>query len=170
MGLAPEAVDAWVEAWKEAWGTPDITALAWPSRANDPEFGRWVAKITRAAGTPKNVAAQVRYIIESLDARDALPLIQVPTLVLHTKDNQVYSIEEGRYMADHIGGARFVELPGGDLFVLSSAIAIDEIGEFLTGERPPVESDRILTTVLFTDIVGSTERAERRVTADGVSC
>jgi class 3 adenylate cyclase len=85
----------------------------------------------------------------------------VPTLVLHTKGNLVYSVEEGRYLADHIDGARFVELPGGDLFVAASPAAVEEIGEFMTGERPPVEVDRILTTVLFTDIVGSTERAER---------
>jgi class 3 adenylate cyclase len=84
----------------------------------------------------------------------------VPTLVLHTKGNLVFSVDEGRYLADHIDGAKFVELPGGDLFVFSAASAIEEIGEFLTGERPPVEIDRILTTVLFTDIVGSTERAE----------
>jgi class 3 adenylate cyclase len=72
-----------------------------------------------------------------------------------------YSIEEGRYLADHIARARFVELPGADVAVFSSATAIEEIGEFVTGERPPVEVARILTTVLFTDIVGSTERAER---------
>jgi hypothetical protein len=100
-------------------------------------------------------------MIESLDARHALPLIQVPTLVLHSKDNPVYSIEQGRYLADHIAGARFVELPGADLYVATSAVAAEEIEEFVTGERPPVEVDRVLTTVLFTDIVGSTERAEK---------
>jgi class 3 adenylate cyclase len=115
----------------------------------------------RAVATPKNAAAQVRYIIESLDARGALSLIQVPTLVLHAKDNRFYSVEQARYLADHIAGARFVELPGDDVFVAYSAPALEEIGEFLTGKRPPVEVDRILTTVLFTDIVGSTERVER---------
>ena len=73
----------------------------------------------------------------------------------------MYSIGEGRYLADHIDGARFVEVPGGDVTVAASPTAIDEIVEFMTGERPEVEVDRILTTVLFTDIVGSTERAER---------
>jgi class 3 adenylate cyclase len=113
----------------------------------------------RAFATPKNAAAQIRYFIESLDAREALPLIQVPTLVLHSKDNLDYSIEEGRYLADHIDGAKFVELPGGDDAVATSAAAIEEIVEFLTGERPEVEVDRILTTLLFTDIVSSTEQA-----------
>ena len=69
--------------------------MAWPSRANDPEFRRWVATETRAIATPKNAAAQTRYIIENLDAREALRLIQVPTLVLSTKENRAYTIEEG---------------------------------------------------------------------------
>jgi class 3 adenylate cyclase len=161
MGIAPQAVDDWVEMYRAGWGTVDFGSMAWPSGANDPEFGRWVAKFMRASATPKSAAAQVRYMIENLDARSALPLIRVPTLVLHTKDNLIYSIEEGRYLADHIAGARFVEVPGGDVIVAASPTAIEEIVEFLTGERPPVEVDRILTTVLFTDIVGSTERAER---------
>jgi class 3 adenylate cyclase len=161
IGMTPDAADELVEMHRAHWGTPEMVAMFWPSQAEDPEFGQWVAKVMRAVATPKNAAAQVRYIIESLDAREALTLIQVPTLVLHTKNNRFYSIEQARYLADHIAGARFVELPGDDVFVAYSAPALEEIGEFLTGERPPVEVDRILTTVLFTDIVGSTERAER---------
>ena len=161
MGIAPQAVDEWVEMYRAGWGTVDFGSMAWPSGASDPEFGRWVAKFMRAAATPKSAAAQIRYMIENLDAREALPLIRVPTLVLHNKANRIYPIEEGRYLADHIDGARFVEVPGGDVTVAASPTAIDEIVEFMTGERPEVEVDRILTTVLFTDIVGSTERAER---------
>src|SRR5262249_18314117 len=121
--------------------------------------GQWAAKAMRAVGTPNTVAAQIRYIIESLDAREALPLIQVPTLVLHSKDNLIYSVEEGRYLADHIDGARLVELQGHCLVCAYPAPAIEEIIEFGAGERPAVEVDRILTTLLFTDIVSSTERA-----------
>jgi class 3 adenylate cyclase len=161
MGLEPEAAQELVERFGGTWGTPDAAPMAFPSRVNDTEFRRWVAKITRAIATPKNAAAQFRYIIENLDARDALPLIRVPTLVLHSRDNLMYSIGEGRYLADHIVGARFVELPGGDIFVAFSPPAVEEIVEFVTGERPPVEVDRILTTLLFTDIVASTERAEK---------
>jgi class 3 adenylate cyclase len=157
MGIAPEALDDLVEMWRVGWQSPDAVARAFPSRVNDPEFAQWLAKASRAVATPRSAAAQFRYIIESLDAREALPLIQVPTLVLHAKDNLVYSIEEGRYLADHIDGAKFVELPGAD--VAFSAPALEEIAEFVTGERPEVEVDRILTTLLFTDIVGSTERA-----------
>jgi class 3 adenylate cyclase len=159
MGIAPDAVDGLVEMSRAAWGTPDLVPISFPSRVDDPEFCHWAAKVMRAEATPKNAAAQFRYVIESLDARHALPLIQVPTLVLHTRDNVLYSIEESRYLADHIDGAKFVELPGADLFVAYSAPAVEEMVEFVTGERPQVEVDRILTTLLFTDIVGSTERA-----------
>jgi class 3 adenylate cyclase len=159
IGLAPEAVDDWVETWKTTWGRADVVAMAFPSRVDDPEFRLWAAKTMRALATPKNAAAQIRSMIESMDAREALPLIQVPTLVLHTKDNLVYSVEEGRYLADHIDRAKFVELPGGDVVVAFSTPAMEEIGEFLTGQRPEVEVDRILTTLLFTDIVSSTEQA-----------
>jgi pimeloyl-ACP methyl ester carboxylesterase len=159
IGRAPEAVDALVERWRAAWGTPAVVPMVFPSRAHDPDFLQWAAKYLRGFATPKNSADQFRYIIQSLDAREALPLIQVPTLVLHTESNLAYTIEEGRYLADHINGAKFVALPGGDFFVAFSATATEEIIEFLTGERPRVEVDRILTTLLFTDIVSSTERA-----------
>ena len=159
MGVAPKAVDDWVEGIRATWGTPDLVRMAWPSRASDQEFVQWLAKGIRAIATPKNVAAQLRYIIESMDAREALRLIRVPTLALHSTNNPAYSIEEGRYLADHIGGAKFVELPGADVAVFTSPSAVEEIAEFLTGERPAVEVDRILITLLFTDIVGSTERA-----------
>jgi class 3 adenylate cyclase len=161
IGIAPETVDNLVEMYRQVWATPKMVTVTFPSRVNDPEFLQWLAKAGRAAATPRSAAAQIRYMIESFDARHALPLIRVPTLVLHSKDNSVYSVKQGRYLADHIAGARFVELPGADLYVATSAEAIEEIGEFVTGERPPVEVDRILTTVMFTDIVGSTERAER---------
>jgi class 3 adenylate cyclase len=159
IGLAPEAVDDLIEMVRAAWGTPEIATMLFPSRANDPEFIEWQAKFMRAIATPMNAAAQIRFIVENMDAREALPLIQVPTLVLPTKDNLGYSIDEGRYLADHIDGAKFVELAGGDVAVATSATAMEEIVEFLTGERPEVEVDRILTTLLFTDIVSSTERA-----------
>jgi class 3 adenylate cyclase/pimeloyl-ACP methyl ester carboxylesterase len=159
VGIGAEALDDRAEMWKAVWGTPDMVRMVFPSRVNDPEFGQWVAKLARAAATPRSAAAQIRYIVESLDAREALPLIRVPTLVLHSKDNLAYSSEEVRYLADHIDGAKFVELPGGDFYVAFSANAVEEIVELVTGERPEVEVDRILTTLLFTDIVGSTERA-----------
>jgi len=159
IGVEPEVVDRALSVYKAVWGTPELVRFVYPSRLDDLEFRQFAAKYSRAAVTPRSMAAQLRHIIESMDARDALALIQVPTLVLHARDNVINSIEQGRYLADHIEGAKFVELPGGDGFVASSSTAIEEIGEFLTGERPAVEVDRILTTLLFTDIAGSTERA-----------
>jgi hypothetical protein len=88
--------------------------------------------------------------------------------VLQVNENPRTSIERGRYLAEHIAGALFVECPAGDLS-LSSANhwVIDEIAEFLTGERPVIEVERILTTILFTDIVGSTAQADLWATSDG---
>jgi hypothetical protein len=80
MGIAPEAVDDWVEMWKAGWGNPDMVPMAFPSRANEPEFRQWQAKAARAVATPRSAAVQIRYSTESLDAREALPLIQVPTM------------------------------------------------------------------------------------------
>jgi hypothetical protein len=115
----------------------------------------------RAAATPRTAAAQFRYIFENLDVRDVLPLVRVPTLVVHNVPNRVYHVEQARYLADHIDGAKLVEVPAeGDANVMGESVAaiVDEVVEFLTGERPVVEVDRVLTTVLFTDIVGSTEQ------------
>jgi class 3 adenylate cyclase len=103
--------------------------------------------------------AQYDYILRS-DVRPALALIQAPTLVLHAKENALVPVAHGRYLAEHIPGANFVELPGGDSTSTPELYVVaDEVAEFLTGERPSVEIERILTTVVFTDIVDSTARA-----------
>jgi hypothetical protein len=96
-----------------------------------------------------------------IDVRDILSAIHVPTLVLHRSGDRAVAIEHGRYIADHIESAKFVELPGNDhlWWVGNSELIVDEVQEFLTGERPALETDRVLATVLFTDIVGSTRRA-----------
>jgi class 3 adenylate cyclase len=115
----------------------------------------------RAAATPRNAAAQLGYVMQNVDVRSVLPLVQAPTLVLHSKDDSFIPLEMGRYLAENIRGAKFVVLPGGDTALAGEqAKALpDEVAEFLTGERPAVDIERILTTVLFTDIVGSTARA-----------
>jgi class 3 adenylate cyclase len=96
-----------------------------------------------------------------LDIRPILPSIRVPTLVMHRRDNEILTIDHGRYLVDHIEGARFVELPGADYVVGIGDVdsVVDEVEEFLTGARASVDTDRVLATVLFTDIVGSTERS-----------
>jgi len=160
IGASPDAVDAFVEMFAAGWGTSAFSLLANPSLADDPELTHFITRMFRSSATPRSAAAQYDYILRSVDVRQVLPLIQCPTRVLHVKQALFLPIEHGRYLAEHIDGATFVELPGGDLGATpANYVVTDEVAEFLTGERPIVEVERILTTVLFTDIVGSTERA-----------
>lgn len=161
IGASQEEADALVELLGGMWGTADLVRAAFPDMASDEEFVRFLSEIMRAAATPRTAAAQYRYILQSLDVRPALPLVQAPTLILHYGGNPIVPMAHGRYIADHIGGAKFVELPGQYTQYVGpdTGDSPDEIAEFLTGERTSVEVDRVLTTVVFTDIVGSTERA-----------
>ena len=159
IGLPQAAVDAHVEVVSSLWGTEEFSILFNPGRADDAEYIRTFARRLRSAATPHNAAAQFRYIYENVDVRSVLHLIQAPTLVLHTSQNPVVSIEHGRYLMDHIPWATLRELPGdGTGFDEQFPLVLEEIAIFLTGERPVVDVDRVLTTVLFTDIVGSTEQ------------
>jgi class 3 adenylate cyclase len=159
IGAPPEAVDALVQIIATGWGTDELTRSANPSMADDAEWIRFTSRAIRSSATPRTAAAQFNYILRN-DVREALPLIQAPTLVLHVGASVLVPITHGRYLAEHIDGATFVELPGGDSTTTPELYVIaDEVAEFLTGERPVVEIERVLTTMLFTDIVGSTERA-----------
>ena len=100
------------------WGTAESVRAVNPDRADDAEFVRHLARQFRSAATPRAAAAQFGYIWRSLDVRQALPLVQAPTLILHVRDNLLTPIEHGRYLADHIAGATFVELPGRDFAVV----------------------------------------------------
>jgi class 3 adenylate cyclase len=161
IGLSAEEAEFLLPMIAQMWGRPEGIRVSFPSRANDREFVYWLARVLRGAATPREAVMQYRYIWKSLDVRPVLPSIQVPTLVLHHIRNAILPIEHGRYLAEHIPGAKLVELEGDDSSLIAGAQAmwIDELGEFLTGQRPTVEFDRILTTMLFTDIVGSTELA-----------
>jgi class 3 adenylate cyclase len=161
IGAAPEAVDALVQVIAAGWGTNELTGVANPSMAHDQEWVRFTSKCIRSSATPRTAAAQYDYIMRS-DVRQALPLIQAPTFVLHAKENALFPLAHGRYLAEQIPGATFVELPGGDSTSTPELYVVaDEVAEFLTGERPAVEIERILTTVVFTDIVESTAHAAR---------
>jgi class 3 adenylate cyclase/esterase/lipase len=143
------------------WGSGGSVARFAPSRANDLAFQRWWAKSERLGASPAGVAAYARMNIQ-IDISDIIPTIRVPTLVIHRTDDKVVNVEGGRFLAQHIPGARYIELPGADHlpFVGDNVGDIDDaIEEFLTGSRPTVVVDRVLATVLFTDIVGSTEKA-----------
>ncbi|HSD11745.1 MAG TPA: adenylate/guanylate cyclase domain-containing protein [Candidatus Binatia bacterium] len=145
---------------EELWGTGINLDVFAPSAAHDERFRRWYARYERLSLSPRMVRAVVASDFEK-DLRGILPAIRVPTLVLHRAANRFIDVRQGRYLAEHIPGAKFVEVPGGDhLFHLGETeTMLGEIEEFLTGERPVPETDRVLATVLFTDIVGSTERA-----------
>jgi class 3 adenylate cyclase len=131
-----------------------------PSVADDERLRRAWARYERSAATPGSTKAIVRLIYES-DVRDVLPAIHVPTLVIHRRDATGFSVEHGRYLAQHIPDARYVEMPGSDNLIWAGDLEamVAEIQAFVTGVRPAPEPRRVLATVLFTDIVGSTERA-----------
>jgi class 3 adenylate cyclase len=130
------------------------------SLADDPVAQRWWGRMERSAASPA-MAAQLFEMFLDIDVRAVLPTIHVPTLVMHRRGDPVVDVRAGRWLAERIPGARFVELPGRDhaAFGENQDRVLDEIEEFLTGVRPVAEPDRVLATVLFTDIVGSTERA-----------
>src|SRR6202166_991963 len=158
IGVPPATADAVLELLGKTWGTGELTRLANPSWADDPEVHRLGARLTRASATPSEALAQYAYFVRHVDVRNVLPLIRVSTLVIHVKDSPFVPITHGRYLAEHIADARFSEIPGGDIGDPREEVMADTV-EFLTGDRPAIDADRILTNVLFTDIVGSTERA-----------
>ncbi len=142
----------------ETWGT-DASPLAGVVAGNDDRQRPLMARIQRLAMSPAAAAASLAMIGET-DVRDVLPSVQCPALVLRPKDDTYLDERHSRYVAEHIPGARYAQVPGkGALWVGQEDAVADEIQHFLTGVRRPVVSDRILATVLFTDIVGSTERA-----------
>lgn len=166
IGIPLEDVDALVELLESTWGEPSVLGLFMPSLQGDLHDVEAQARLMRAAATPRSAAAQYRHIFTQLDARDALALISAPTVILQNAvstqlDPATGRPERARYLAEHIPGARFVELPGQDvlLFAGDHGPVIAEVAEFLTGRRPEPPAERFLTTLLFSDIVASTERA-----------
>jgi pimeloyl-ACP methyl ester carboxylesterase len=133
-----------------------------PSMLGDEAFTRRLSAYFRSAASPGAAVALLRMNSE-IDVRQVLPAIHVPTLVMHRTGDRSVHVEEGRWMAGQIPGARFVELTGEDHmpWVGDQDAILDEIQEFLTGIRPEREPDRVLATVLVTDIVGSTRHATR---------
>jgi pimeloyl-ACP methyl ester carboxylesterase len=162
-GTTQEDLDRIIEGVLEGWGgvgsIQDFLAVAAPSVADDPFTRDWWLRFVRSAMSPREVAEDLRALV-GVDIREVLPNVRVPTLILHRTGDRMADIRAGRYMAERIPTARFVELPGEDelpFFGDQNAI-LDELEEFFTGIRPTPRSDRVLASVLFTDIVGSTER------------
>jgi pimeloyl-ACP methyl ester carboxylesterase len=144
------------------WGRlrPEDVEYYAPSKVGDEQFVRSLEQYLRRAASPGAAANFIR-MNSYADVREILPTIQVPTLVLHRTGDRDVALAEGRYLADRIPGAKFVEMAGDDHWISAGDVdaLADEIEEFVTGTRPIPEPDRVLATVLFTDIVGSTQRA-----------
>ena len=144
------------------WGhlRPEDVEYYAPSRVEDEQFVRNLERYFRRGASPGAAAALLR-MNSYIDVRAVLPTIRVPTLVLHRRGDRDVDVAEGRYLASRIQGSKFVELAGDDHVISAGDVeaVADEIEEFLTGTRPLPEPDRVLATVMFTDIVGSTERA-----------
>lgn len=151
-----------LEAWAARWGTdgsPSLDVFA-TSKRHDAAFRRWLSRYERASSTPR-AFHETMLLNLRLDVRPLLGRIQAPTLVMHRRDDPLVPVEHAYYVAAHIPDARLVILEGADHSPCwgDQDAVLDELREFLTGARAPVETDRVLTTVLFTDVVDSTLQA-----------
>jgi pimeloyl-ACP methyl ester carboxylesterase len=168
-----------LEAYEEArdelvmpyFGSGTMAELFTPSMAYAPEFltqteGEEVGDRVRMAqeeqaGASPGAVLKIIEMYMDTDVRDVVPTINIPTLILHAYGDRVVNVRHGRWLAEHIAGAKYIEMPGSDhgFWYTNPDPVIDEMQEFLTGVRPVAEPDRVLATVMFTDIVDSTKRA-----------
>jgi class 3 adenylate cyclase/alpha-beta hydrolase superfamily lysophospholipase len=160
IGMSQQSQDAFLAEIARDWGGPVGLAVRAPSRMDDDRFRANWARYLRMGASPAAVLALSRTNAE-IDVRPVLESVRVPTLVLHRTGDLTIPVEAGRYLADHIPGASLVEMSGDDHlpWIGDADRVLGEIEEFLTGVRHHPEHDRVLATVLFTDIVGSTSRA-----------
>ena len=160
----PTELQSEAERVRREWGSEAlvrrIVNTVAPSMGTDEQFIKWFGKMIRLGASPSAWIALTRMNQEN-DIQAILPSIQVPSLILHRVNDGDVKIEQGRLLAQQIPGAKMVELAGRDhlTFVGDQDALIDEVEEFLTGIRPAPEPDRVLATLMFTDIVGSTQRA-----------
>ncbi len=164
-GFAPEVFPVWLDAMVDSWGTGIMSTLAMPSRT-DQEFVREMGARFERFALNKGAFKRLMQANAAIDIRPVLASVTQPTLVLHRTDDVTLPVDHGRYYASHIAGARFVELEGADHYVAAGDIGavMREIERFVAGESvatDEIDIDRVLATVVFTDIVGSTETASR---------
>jgi pimeloyl-ACP methyl ester carboxylesterase len=158
-GPTQQEWDRFIEAAVRDWGTAVGIEVRAPSLANDPSFRDWWGRYLRLGASPAAAEALFR-MNRDIDIRHVLPAIKVPTLLLHRRGDRAVPVGASRYMADRIPGSKYVEVDGEDHLTFTGADAmVDEIEEFLTGVRRGPEPDRVLATVLFTDIVDATRKA-----------
>ncbi len=162
IGMPDETWERLIDRYEQNWGvTSEILGLTAPTLAHDPAFARWFIRYQRL-GMSRGAATAMYRWVTNLDVRSILPTIRVPTLVLHRADARHYRAPFGRYLAEHIPEAKYVELPGADTFPFNAGDfmpLLDEVEEFLTGAKARPVLNRQLATVLMTDIVGSTSIA-----------
>jgi class 3 adenylate cyclase len=160
-GVSLEQFERFMKLAREDWGGPVALELWAPSMSEDKVLQRWWAKLLRTGTSPAGAEALMR-LYPQIDARPILPTITAPTLVLHRTGDRLAPIAWARTIAAGIPNARLIELPGNDhIPVHDPDQIVDEIEEFLTGRRTEREPDRMLATVMFTDIVDSTKRAAK---------
>ena len=161
-GPTQEQREQFFEVMRKQWGGPVGIDERAPSVADDPEFRDWWATYLRMGASPGAALALTQMNAE-IDVRNVLPSIRVPSLVIHRSEDQCLKVEEGRFVAERIPGAKFVEFPGNDHlpFVGDQDAILDEMEEFLTGVRHPAEPDTVLATVMVGRIVGVKEHVER---------
>jgi class 3 adenylate cyclase/alpha-beta hydrolase superfamily lysophospholipase len=160
IGIPTEQLYGFAQYLEPEWGT-GVGLSAWaPSVADDPRARALFARMQRLASSPGAAVALLTSYLD-IDVRSALPLVHAPTLVLHRTGDRMVPLAHGRYVADHIDDARLMEVPGTDHFwwTQNAGLIVDEAEEFLTGSRSVSEPDRVLASILFTDIVDSTRRA-----------
>lgn len=160
LGVEPAAFDKFVDRAVERWGTGSSLATFAPSIAADEAARAAWGRLERLSVSPAGIRALLR-ITAATDIRHILPAVHVPTIVLHREGDRMIPAACGRYLAERIPGARFVPLRGDDHALVAGDIdaLLGEVQEFVTGERASPEPDRVLATILFLDIVGSTARA-----------
>jgi class 3 adenylate cyclase len=159
----PDNREAHIEETRRNWGNPELLP-DWmaPTRRKDPAYLDWLARYFRLAASPQ-AAVQLLRMNTQIDTTAVLSSVRVPTLCIYRTDDSDVAVDEGRWIASQIPNCRFVELPGADHFLTAGDYEpiLSEVREFMTGTRASADPRRVLTTVLFTDIVGSTELAVR---------
>jgi len=161
-GIDPQVIARIERLARDAWGTGEIAKLVAPSMASDARFVGFWGRYERMSASPQTAERMIRWNNE-IDIRAILPAIRVASLVVHRSHVNLVRTAAVRYVAEQIPGARYLELPGQDIFpfVGDSDAILDAIQQFLTGNSAPLDTDRRLATVLFTDIVNSTVHADR---------
>ncbi|MBV8161912.1 MAG: adenylate/guanylate cyclase domain-containing protein [Acidimicrobiia bacterium] len=160
IGIPAEAMASYVAHDEQFWGTPAHARFWAPSRSDDDVFASWSARFERAAQSPAAHTAMLNWVA-NLDLRGVAPAIRVPTLVLHREHGRLIPPSHASYLEEHIPGARRVTVPGADywFFTEQANVVLELLAEHITGMPPAADPDRALATVLFTDIVSSTDRA-----------